>query len=498
MSQRPDIPLGATMNGRMARVYTGLCVGFVGLVAMLTWWQLVVAGDLKQRDSNNQTAYYEQRVERGFIGTKDGVRLAGRTAVAGPNGDQIWKRRYPQGPLAAHVLGYDTRGNSRAGVERALNDYLTGSTRDLGAVVGLLDGDETAIGDDVTLTIDARAQRVAERALAGTSSGRGAVVALEPKTGRVLAMASAPSFTPQDAITDFATIQARKGAPLLNRATQATYAPGSTFKLVTAAAALNAGTSIDQTFPGGCYEPKGGGGRMEEFGGSCARATDFTGALTNSTNSVFARLGDELGQGAMRDQMSKFGFFERPPLDGLPGNELRQSGLTGSDGKPLPEDEPFDTARTAIGQDKLTVTPLQMAMVAAAVGNDGVVMEPSLIEKIQRGKGGGVVQRFESKPWRRAMSSAHAKQLGTMMEDVVNVGSGTAAQLGDIQVAGKTGTADYDRANLVWFVAYAPAKNPRVAVAVAIEGQATGQTGGGVAAPIARQVMEQLLGGAPR
>jgi peptidoglycan glycosyltransferase len=247
----PELNTSATMNGRMTQVYTGLCVGFAGLVVMLTWWQLVEAGDLKQRDSNNQTAYYEQRVERGFITTRDGIRLATRVSRPGENGDKIWSRKYPQGQLAAHVVGYDTRGNSRAGVERDLNDSLTGSTRDLGAVVGLLDGDETAVGDDVTLTLNGRAQRVAERALAGTATRRGAVVAIEPATGRVLVMASAPSFAPQSAITDFEGLQARRNAPLLNRATQATYVPGSTFKLVTAAAALKAGIPKDRTFPAG-------------------------------------------------------------------------------------------------------------------------------------------------------------------------------------------------------------------------------------------------------
>lgn len=486
----------STMNSRMATVYTALCVGFGGLVVMLTWWQLVVAGELKQKDSNNQTAYYEQRVERGFITTRDGVRLAGRVASRGPNGDTIYNRRYPQGQLAAHVVQYNSRGHSNAGVERAMNDVLTGSTRDLGAVIGLLDGDETAVGDDVTLTINARAQRAAERALAAQAGRRGAVVALEPTTGRVLVMASAPTFRPQDALADFATIQARRDSPLLNRATQATYAPGSTFKLVTAAAALKAGIATeDRRFPSGCYEPKGGGGEIKEFGGSCARATDFTGALTNSTNAVFARLGDELGQGALREQMAKFGFFQRPPLEGLPADEVRQSGLTGSNGKPLPEDEPFDTARTAIGQDKLTVTPLQMAMVAAAIGNDGVLMRPSLIERVQGPDGGRVSQRFAAEQIGRAMSAKDAATLTGMMEHVVEEGSGVAAQLADVQVAGKTGTADYGSANLVWFVAFAPAADPRVAIAVAIEGQAAGQSGGAVAAPIAKQVLETLLGG---
>jgi peptidoglycan glycosyltransferase len=492
----PELNTSATMNGRMTQVYTGLCVGFAGLVVMLTWWQLVEAGDLKQRDSNNQTAYYEQRVERGFITTRDGIRLATRVSRPGENGDKIWSRKYPQGQLAAHVVGYDTRGNSRAGVERDLNDSLTGSTRDLGAVVGLLDGDETAVGDDVTLTLNGRAQRVAERALAGTATRRGAVVAIEPATGRVLVMASAPSFAPQSAITDFEGLQARRNAPLLNRATQATYVPGSTFKLVTAAAALKAGIPKDRTFPAGCYDPQGGGGKIQEFGGSCASAGSFTDALTHSKNADFARLGDELGQAALREQMGKFGFFRKPDVDGLPSAEVRQSGLSGSDGKPLPADQPFDTARTAIGQDKLSVTPLQMAMVAAGIGNGGMVMEPSVIERVQRANGGRIEQRFQPRQLGRAMTAGDAATLNEMMQSVVKDGSGQAARIDGVTIAGKTGTADYGGSNLVWFVAFAPAENPRVAIAVAIEGLAQGQSGGANAAPIAKTVLEELLKGA--
>ncbi|MCZ4495993.1 MAG: penicillin-binding protein 2, partial [Thermoleophilia bacterium] len=255
------------MNSRMARVFTLLCAGFGGIVLLLTWWQVVTAGELRQKDENNQTAYYEQRIQRGFIGTADGVRLAGRGAEKGANGDTIWRRRYPQGSLAAHVLGYDTRGRSRSGVERAMNDVLTGSTRDLGAVVGLLDGDEQAIGDNVTLTIDAGAQRTAERALAERSF-RGAVVVLEPKTGKVKVMASSPTFSAQDVENDFASIVARTDSPLVNRATQARYAPGSTFKLVTAAAALENGISADRTFQGGCGA-KTNGPDIGNYNGAC-------------------------------------------------------------------------------------------------------------------------------------------------------------------------------------------------------------------------------------
>ncbi|MCW2926586.1 MAG: Peptidoglycan glycosyltransferase [Thermoleophilia bacterium] len=476
------------MNTRMARIFTALGLGFVGIIGMLTWWQVIVAGDLRQRDENNQTAYYEQRVQRGFISTRDGVRIAGRGASKGINGDTIWRRRYPQGTLGAHVLGYDTRGHSRAGVERAMNDVLTGSTRNLGAVVGLLDGDEEAIGDDVRLTLDSRGQRAAERALA-EGGYTGAVVAIEPKTGRVLTMASGPTFTPASIVENYA--RAATGSKLFNRATQGAYPPGSTFKVVTASAALENGVPVDRQFKGGCTFPTPGPD-VGNFGGSCPGAHDFTEALTKSINVTFAELGAELGDAKLREQMQKFGFFSTPPLYGLPGNELRASGLTGTDGKPLPEETGFDEARTAIGQDKLTVSPLQMALVAAGIGNDGVVPEPTLIERVTRPEGGLVEERRE-RTWKRAISAQTAGELVDMMKNVVTEGSGTQARIQGIDVAGKTGTADSPSGNITWFIAFAPAESPKVAIAVAIENQSSGQTGGAIAAPIARRVMEAIL-----
>lgn len=483
--------MSSTMNSRMATVFTGLAAGFGGIVIMLTWWQVVVAGELKQKDQNNQTAYYEQRVQRGFIETHDGVRLAGRTAKVGVNGDTIYTRRYPQGTLAAHVLGYDTRGHSRAGIERAMNDALTASGRDLGAVVGLLDGDEAAIGDDVRLTIDAGAQRIAEQELAENAANGGAVVAIEPQTGRILAMASYPTFSPAGVVRDFAA--AATGTRLFNRATQAAYPPGSTFKVIVAAAALEDGiASPDRSFEGGCTFPTPGPD-IENYGGSCNGAHDLTEALTRSINTTFAELGSELGDQRLREQMASFGFFEKPPLLGVPADEVRASGLTGPDGKRLPEDSPIDEARTAIGQDKLTVSPLQMALVAAGIGNGGVVPEPTLIERVTTATG-RVVEQRDQETWKTAIRPDTARTLVEMMKNVVETGSGQQAQISGIQVAGKTGTADAPSGNITWFIAFAPADDPKVAIAVAIEGQSSGTTGGAISAPIARDVMAELLG----
>jgi peptidoglycan glycosyltransferase len=292
-------------------------------------------------------------------------------------------------------------------------------------------------------------------------------------------------------VRDYAS--AAKGSSLFNRATQGAYPPGSTFKVITASAALENGIATpDTTFDVGC-EFRTPGGPIKNFGGACYGTTDLTTALTKSMNVVFADLGAQLGDSKLREQMAAFGFFEKPPVDGLPFSEIRASGLTGDNGKPLPEATGFDESRTAIGQDRLTVSPLQMALVAAGIGNGGRVPEPRLIEQVTRANGGRVESRLEPELWKTAISPETASQLTEMMKNVVKEGSGTQAAISGIEVAGKTGTADAPGGNITWFIAFAPADDPKVAVAVAVEGQPEGQTGGVISAPIARRIMEALL-----
>jgi peptidoglycan glycosyltransferase len=474
------------VNRSIRRLYLVIAGGFGLLVLMLGWWQVVEASDLQDRPGNLQTIEQERTIDRGRILSADGKVLAASRAVR-VRGRRVYERVYPQGSLAAHAVGYSSADQGRTGVESTYNRYLSGSfgTEPLLQRLNL----KEKRGADVTLSLDTRIQQVAEDALAGR---RGAVVALDPRTGEVLALASAPTFDLQTAVTDFSAIP-DEGAPLLDRVTQGLYPPGSTFKVVTATAALESGeftpeSSFDDT---GSYDTPGG--PIRNFGGEVYGRHDLAEALTNSINTTFASIGDTLGYETMGDQMTDFGFGERPPID-LPTDTVLASGRR--DGSTLlPNGEQgMDVARLAIGQERLTVTPLQMAMVAASVANGGTLMSPHLMTRI-RDRGGDIVQTAGPKELSDVMDATVAAEMTSMMQSVVEQGTGTPANLSaaGVDVAGKTGTAESDdpNRNQAWFIGFAPAEAPTIAVAVVVED--TSGTGGAEAAPIAAQVISEAI-----
>jgi peptidoglycan glycosyltransferase len=474
------------VNRSIRRLYLVLAGGFGLLLLMLGWWQVVAAEDLRDRPGNTQTLQAERLIDRGRIISADGRILAASRAVR-VSGQRVYERLYPQGSLAAHAVGYSSADLGRTGIEGTYNRYLSGSfgTEPLLQRLNL----KEKRGADVELSLDTRIQRVAEEALAGR---RGAVVALDPRTGEILALASSPSFDLQQAVTDFDAIPT-DGSPFLDRATAGLYPPGSTFKVVTATAALQSGeftpsSSFDDT---GSYDTPGG--PIRNFGGEIYGRHDFATALTNSINTTFARIGDEVGADRMDEQMTAFGFGDRPPVD-LPSDEVLVSGRRDGN-RVLPNAEQgMDLARLAIGQERLTVTPLQMAMVAAAVANGGTLMAPHLMTRILD-RGGDVVQTAGPKEVADAMDATTAAELASMMQSVVEQGTGTPANLSaaGVDVAGKTGTAESDdpNSNDAWFLGFAPAQAPTVAVAVVIED--TPGTGGAEAAPIAAQVISEAI-----
>jgi peptidoglycan glycosyltransferase len=475
------------VNRSIRRLYLVLAGGFGLLVLMLGWWQVVAAGDLRDRPGNLQTQQAERLIDRGRILSADGRVLAASRARR-VDGQQVYQRVYPQGSLAAHVIGYTSDQRGKTGVESTYNRYLSGSfgTEPLLQRLNL----KEKRGANVQLSIDTRVQEAAEQGLAGQ---RGAVVALDPRTGAVLAMASSPTFDLQQAITDFSAIP-DEGGPLVNRATSGRYAPGSTFKVVTATSALANGLySPDSTFTDtGSYDTPGG--EIRNFGNEVFGTHTLTTALTNSINTTFAKIGDELGITRLAETMTSYGFGERPPID-LPDDEVSASGRRGPDGRLLPNEEAgVDTARLAIGQERLAVNPLQMAMVAGAIANGGTVMAPRLMSRIVD-RGGQVVKRARPEELDEVMDAATAAELTAMMENVVREGTGTAAALSaaGVTVAGKTGTAETDdpSRNQAWFIGFAPSQDPVVAVAVVIED--TPSTGGSAAAPVAAEVMRAAI-----
>jgi peptidoglycan glycosyltransferase len=400
------------------------------------------------------------------------------------------------------VVGYSTLGRSRAGLERSLNDFLTGSNGNLSTVIDRLsskfEGDVQQ-GNHLVLTIDADAQRVALDALAGRC---GAVAALDPKSGRVLVLASSPGYDPNLVENRFDEIEAirapcRPAAPLLGRATQGLFVPGSTFKVVTAAAALDTGryTPSSDFFDRGYCTVYGK--RVTNFadqsGPEVFGRVTFTDALVHSINSVFCDIGKDLGSTVVLDYARRFGFYAVPPLE-TPEGERVASGLyeRGSLYRPATGTD-VDPGRLAFGQERLLVTPLQMAMVAAAVANGGVLMRPFVVDRILE-PDRSELTRTRPEELAEPIRPQTARELTAMMEAVVAEGTGTAARIPGVRVAGKTGTAETGRpGDDVWFVGFAPADDPRVAVAVAISDQ-TG-TGGQTAAPVARAVLESLLSG---
>ncbi len=488
------------MNKQVRQVGIVALVLIVALIVGTTYWQTWANAGLADRQDNAIRLVAQFQIDRGKIYAADGKTLLATNVKKKVGGQTLFFRRYPTGPLFSDVVGYSTQSHNQTGLERGYNDYLTGSNANLDTVfrktVDKLKG-TTVQGNDLVLTIRPGIQALALRELRGKC---GAVVALEPNTGAVLAMASSPAYNPNLIENHFAQAIRSGGqcGSLINRATAGRYQPGSTFKVVTATAALNSGRfTPDSQFtdPGYCIEygkqvrNAGNPEAPEAFG----TLSLFQG-LEHSVNSVFCNIGKTLGAGAVLSYAKRYGFYDVPPLE-TPDNERVASGLYNR-GKlfyPSDPDTQVDPGRLAFGQERLQVTPLQMAMVAATVANNGVLMRPYVVQKVVGPSGKTIVR---TKPHRigRVMSPRVAAELNSMMQAVVTGGTGPKGAVPGIPVAGKTGTAETGRGNIytAWFIAFAPANQPRVAMAVVVENQPNG-FGGDVAAPIASKVMEAII-----
>ncbi len=486
------------MNHQISRI-AGVAMGLmIALIVATTYWQTWARPALAERQDNAIQRVAQFEIKRGPILTPSRVLARNKERRVGDT--TFYLRRYPQGPLAAHVVGYSTVARARTGLERSLNSILTGSERGLSSLVDRsldeLNG-RPIVGDTVVTTLDVNGQRAALEAL---GSQCGAVVVLDPRNGRLRVMASSPSYNPNDVEENYDRIEKIRAdctpaSPLLNRASQGLYPPGSTFKVVTASAALDSRKfTTESTFsdPGYCTVY---GKRVNNFDTSRPFGTiTLATALQFSVNSVFCNIGLALGAKAIVKQAKAFGFYERPPLE-TPESERLPSGLyKGRELYDPKRDRDVDPGRMAFGQERLLVTPLQMAMVAGAIGNRGILMRPFVVEKTVTPNG---KTRSRTRPARirRAVSPTTARDVSEMMVRAVQAGTGTSAQVPGLRIGGKTGTAEtgVDGSNTTWFIAFAgdEGENPRFAIAVVLQNQSL--TGGATAAPIARQVMQALL-----
>lgn len=478
------------MTSQIRRVSIVVLVLFGAVFVNLNVLALVSAEDLANHPANRRVMLREYAIERGPI-------VVGEEAIAlstPSDGEYKFRRTYPQGPLYAHLTGYYSLSLQRSGLEAALNEVLTGRPMQVIAEnLGELLGESQRPGNAVELTIDPAVQVAARDALDGRT---GAVVAVHPRTGAVLASYANPTFDPnrlsghsvQEINEAWAPLRDDPARPLVDRATSETYPPGSVFKVVVAAAALEAGMDPSTSFPDEReFDVPQTSSNIGNFsGGACSDGSEISlaDAMRVSCNTVFARLGVELGEDTIREQAERFGFNHPVPY------ELTVAASAFPDDIDVPS-----LAQSAIGQRDVRATVMHSALIAAAIANGGEMPRPHVVEQI-RDPDGQVVSSTEPRAWSElpgngdVISPRTAAQLRDMMLDVVSDGTGRRAAIDGVQVAGKTGTAQGARTPHAWFIGFA---GDDVAVAVLVADAGEDATGGEVAAPIARSVLRAAV-----
>jgi peptidoglycan glycosyltransferase len=473
----------------VGRTWVVALVMAVGLMANITYVQGFEAQDLRDDSLNARRLQDRFKVDRGPI-TADGERLAWSEKT----GDDRYQRRYKDGKVFAPITGYFSVF-SQTGIEDAENHFLDGTDPRL-ATTNLVDKliGKHVPGGTVEATVDPEAQRVAYRALASSGARRGAAVVLDAETGAVLVLASTPSYDPGDvsmldgekAEKAFERLNREKLKPLLDKATRELFPPGSTFKTIVAASALEAGASADTRVRAGrTYQPPRGGQPISndagDIGGSCDLGRiPLIEAYAQSCNTTFAYMGaEEPGNAAVRKEAAGFGFGDRIEY---------AEGLRSAPSSFPTTDQPVLSALGSIGQGSTVATPLQMAMVAAGVLNGGEVMRPHIVDKL-RAPSGVTVDTISPKRLSRALTSGQAKQMRDMMKAVVDRGTGKSLR-GTSVLGGKTGTADVEGAsyNDRWFIGFGPRNDPKYAVAVMTEAPGYGIESG----PIAARIIDAL------
>ncbi|MBK0865330.1 MAG: penicillin-binding protein 2 [Saccharopolyspora sp.] len=481
------------MNKPLRRVAMAMMAMVLLLMGNVTYVQVIQAGELRDHPQNRRTIYDEYSHQRGQI-------IAGGQSVANSveTPDELkYLRTYPKGPAYAPVTGFYSASHGSNGIERAKDKILNGSddSMALGRLSDMITGRDPA-GGDVELTIDSAMQETAYQQL--TSKGyQGSVVALNPKSGEILSMANAPSYDPNPLASHNRNVAAKhwkaqenaEGSPMSNRSVSEIYPPGSTFKLITTAAALDSGYQPNSpvTRDSSITLPNTNT-QLPNYGGNTCKGGTLTEALAHSCNTAFAEVAGKVGADKLRETAGKFGFGKDLQIP----MEVAKSDLG-------PMSDPASLYQSGIGQRDVRVTPMQNAMMAAAIANDGKLMKPQLV-KSTRAPDMEVMDQLQPEQMSQAVSANAARQIKDMMlqSEKYTKGSG---KISGVDIASKTGTAQHgDEGDKPhgWYVAFAPAEDPQIAVAVIVENggdEGAEATGGSIAAPIGREVIRAGLQG---
>ncbi len=471
------------MNRQIRKVGIFIVLLFVLLLGNLTWVQYINADSLNNNKFNGRLLLKEYQTERGSIVSADGATLAKSIATD----DKLkYLRTYPQGALTGQITGYYSFIYGSDYAERAFNRELLGSETPVtySSILQRLEGE--LAGNDTTLTIDTRLQKIAADAL---GERKGAVIALNPKTGAVLASYSYPSFDPSALSSHDAKgirqswqeLHADPSKPLLARAFRERYPPGSTFKIVTASAALTH-NKVKGSYPELTALQLPNTKRPLKNTGSELCGGDLTDSFAHSCNTTFAQMAMDVGGTDMATMAEAFGFNAKVPFDLGAARSIYPNPAEFKRNIP-------GLAQSGIGQFDVAATPLEMALVGSAVANKGVIMEPHVADTV-RDRKGNVVKTFTPKPWKQPITPEIADQIAQLMEAVVDSGTGRNAQIDGIRIAGKTGTSQNQGEDHASFVAFGPIEDPQIVVYVIVENAGFGSR---EAAPVAKTLMEAAL-----
>lgn len=467
-------------NRKIINVLIGISILFLALSGYLTYYTVFKGPTYITSSYNRRQLMTEEKVLRGTIFDRGGIVLA-KSEMKGDS--QV--RVYPYNNLYSQVIGYNSHIYGKSMLEQTYNSYLTGSD-DYGKVMNTFGIGDSKVktGEDIYLTIDHDIQQLGRKLLGNRN---GAIVAMDPKTGEIIAMVSNPDFNAnEDSLEkNWQNMTEDENSPFVARATRGLYAPGSTFKVAIAALAIENGLDKLEFQDEGTVTIDG-----KAFSNSSGKAygkIDITRGLAVSSNVVFSQLGVKLGEEKLRDMANRLGVNKDIPFDiSVSKSSFPTTGNMST----------TDIAAAAIGQGKLLVTPLHMAMLTSAIANDGVMMEPVLVSKVVAHNGYNVKTAKQSELY-TVMDKETAEKLGSMMQEAVKNGTAAKAAIKGIAVAGKTGTAQNEKTATqkdkehAWFIAYAPADDPAIAISILLEYQ--GGSGGNDAAPIAKKIMSEYL-----